>query len=324
MASNPTKNPVPSENYNDLRFNAGKLDEFVTSPDNNYTDRLGITHLTARGLQNSVAGALLPANNLSDVSNKDTALTNLGGGATGVAVFKAGTAAAVRSAIAAAASGSNADITELTGLSTALSIAQGGTGGKTANAARTNLGIGTLGTQNASAAAITGGSISGINDLAIADGGTGASTAATARANLGAAPLAGVTDGSSALAGNVGEMIEANASAVSVTSGAITNITSITLTPGEWDVYGEVQLVSSASGVMTNMTGGISLTSATDAGFPYKTALYFNNNASVAQFPTPRRFQQLNASRTIYLVASTVFGSGTVAAAGYIHARRIR
>ena len=49
---------------------------------------------------------------------------------------------------------------------------------------RTNLGLGNLATQNANAVAITGGSVSGIADLAVADGGTGSSTAAGARANL--------------------------------------------------------------------------------------------------------------------------------------------
>lgn len=42
--------------------------------------------------------------------------------------------------------------------------------------ARTNLGLGSIATQAASAVAITGGSITGITDLAVADGGTGAST----------------------------------------------------------------------------------------------------------------------------------------------------
>lgn len=66
-----------------------------------------------------------------------------------------------------------------------LSVANGGTGASTAGAARTNLGLGTISTQDASNVTVTGGSIVGITDLAVADGGTGASTASAARTNLG-------------------------------------------------------------------------------------------------------------------------------------------
>jgi hypothetical protein len=54
-----------------------------------------------------------------------------------------------------------------------------------ASAQRTTLGLGDIATQDASSVSISGGSISGITDLAVADGGTGASNAADARTNLG-------------------------------------------------------------------------------------------------------------------------------------------
>ena len=73
---------------------------------------------------------------------------------------------------------STADITGV------LPLANGGTASSTASGARTNLGLGTIATQDASNVSITGGTITGITDLAVADGGTGASTAAGAMVNL--------------------------------------------------------------------------------------------------------------------------------------------
>lgn len=75
-----------------------------------------------------------------------------------------------------------------TNVSGTVAIVNGGTGATDAAGARTNLGIGSLGTQASNAVNITGGTISTLTtDLAIADGGTGSSTAAGARTNLGLA-----------------------------------------------------------------------------------------------------------------------------------------
>jgi hypothetical protein len=68
-----------------------------------------------------------------------------------------------------------------------LPLANGGTNATTASGARTSLGLGSIATQDSSSVTITGGSITGVTDIAIADGGTGASDAATARTNLGVA-----------------------------------------------------------------------------------------------------------------------------------------
>lgn len=51
MATQPTNLPVRSESPRDLKFNAGKIDEFVTSAELKYTDRFGGQHYTIEGLR---------------------------------------------------------------------------------------------------------------------------------------------------------------------------------------------------------------------------------------------------------------------------------
>ncbi|MEM7831866.1 hypothetical protein Q4Q80_16965, partial [Morganella morganii] len=51
MATIPTQNAVPSEAPRDLKFNSGKIDEFVTSLDHEYKDRFGRCHMTIEGMR---------------------------------------------------------------------------------------------------------------------------------------------------------------------------------------------------------------------------------------------------------------------------------
>lgn len=75
--------------------------------------------------------------------------------------------------------------------------------------------LGTMASQNANSVAITGGTITGITDLAIGDGGTGASTAGAARTNLG-----------------LGDMAVQTSSAVAITGGSVTGITDLAVADG--------------------------------------------------------------------------------------------
>lgn len=54
----PTNNPIPSESPRDLAFNAGKIDEFVNSASQSYSDRFGIQRWTIAGIEYSASQAI--------------------------------------------------------------------------------------------------------------------------------------------------------------------------------------------------------------------------------------------------------------------------
>jgi hypothetical protein len=141
-------------------------------------------------------------------------------------------------------------------------------------------------------------------------------------------PKQGVTDGSDAPTGQIGEVISSlNATAVTLTSGTTANVASISLTPGDWDVQGEVWILFGAGGG-TSAYAGIGAGSATLPSISLGSsrlqfALSFVANAYAIMPLSPCRVS-LSATTTYYLVGQGNFPSGTTTAIGKLWARRAR
>lgn len=139
--------------------------------------------------------------------------------------------------------------------------------------------------------------------------------------------LVGVTTNSSAGAGIIGQYISSvigSGSGVSLTTGTGANVTSISLTAGDWDVSGIVSYTGTA--VTTVTTSGISTTSATtsnigDAAVQSPTG---PNAAADSSFSIPGYRLSLSGTTTVFLVAKASFSGSTLNAYGRISARRVR
>jgi hypothetical protein len=165
--------------------------------------------------------------------------------------------------------------TDVTGT---LPVAQGGTGGTTASAARTALGLGTIATQDSDDVTITGGNISGIVDLAIADGGTGASSVGAARTNLGLGSLATQDTITESQISDLGSYITASSTdTLTNKSGDISQWTN-----DSGYLTAETNDLSNVSGTLGTGNGGTGLTAIGTAN----QVLAVNTGATALEFQT--------------------------------------
>lgn len=132
----------------------------------------------------------------------------------------------------------------------------------------------------------------------------------------------GVTDGSSATAGEMGEALQNTTLTTSMTNATSINLATITLPAGDWDLSGVVSIRPSGS-TITQIIAGLSTTSSGSPVFPNR-AVVSSSSSQVQEFNTPTVRYNISASTTIYLVASAGFTSGTVTGDGYLKARRVR
>lgn len=162
-----------------------------------------------------------------------------------------------------------------------------------------------------------------------------APTAANTTANTQIATTAFVrtatATNNNASAGQVGEYISSTVligSAVSLTNNTAANITSISLTAGDWDVCGTISDNPAGSTVSQYTAGWISTTSATQPTIPNSGAFFsFSATRSAglamtASVGTTRL--SLATTTTVYLSVIAGFTTSTESAYGFIGARRAR
>lgn len=138
----------------------------------------------------------------------------------------------------------------------------------------------------------------------------------------------GTTTNDSAAAGNIGEYISSSVTGVAIANNTITNITTISLTPGDWDVWGLFGTTAAPSTTQTILQAWISTVSATSPPIPN------NGGISILNTPIPAGQQiflpvgmqriPLAVTTTIYLTGFSVYQISTLTANGFIGARRPR
>lgn len=145
----------------------------------------------------------------------------------------------------------------------------------------------------------------------------------------------GVTGATDATAGNIGEYIESVVTAgspVSLTTATAANVTSISLTAGDWDVDGVCNFSGGATTIYTSEACGVSQTSATfDLTNGRTLAVSINSAALNNNFSLgiktgvavpPLRFK-LAGTTTIYMPAYSDFSTSTANVFGILRARRV-
>ena len=147
----------------------------------------------------------------------------------------------------------------------------------------------------------------------------------------GGVDIKGTSTNNNAPAGYVGEYISssvASGSAISLTSTVTANVTSISLTAGDWDVWGCIGTIPGVGTTTTYLSGSISPTSATesaaDSGYAAVLQFYSGTANTNQTFNLSRCRVSVASTTTIYMVATSIFAVSTQKVYGFMGARRIR
>jgi hypothetical protein len=134
----------------------------------------------------------------------------------------------------------------------------------------------------------------------------------------------GVVTGVAASAGEVGEVMSGTATVAVLASAASTNIVNLNLTPGDWDVTGNIAFTPAPTTPPTDIAAGISLSSGVLPAVLTRIATAFATGALVAIDAGGVRQVNISVNTLVYLVGRASFTVAGMAATGTIRARRMR
>lgn len=135
-----------------------------------------------------------------------------------------------------------------------------------------------------------------ITTLTATTGSIGALTSTTSTV------LKGTTTNDSAAAGNVGEQITSSVGGTNVTNNVITDLTSITLTAGDWIIFGQVFFHNTTS-VNTQAIGAVTTTS----GNSFTGATQGDTRMDTFPSPTTAIDVGVNITQRASLASSTIY-----------------
>ncbi len=138
--------------------------------------------------------------------------------------------------------------------------------------------------------------------------------------------ITGTTTNNNAFPGVVGEFLDSADNAITLPSGVISEVHSLSLTAGDWDVRGNVSFLGNGGAVINLPKVGLSdsastfLSNTETSSFNVVDTGLGNTFSLIA--PTIR--VSSSTTKTIYLLAQGTYSSGGITVTGAIQARRVR
>jgi hypothetical protein len=143
------------------------------------------------------------------------------------------------------------------------------------------------------------------------------------------AGIVGTTTNNNANTGAVGEYVSNSTTGVSLSTGISANITSISLTAGDWDVSAAFVFNPANTTVFNLLAAGVSTTSANFGGLGTRQKVQYSTSITATagyseEISSPTVRVSISSTTTVFAVASAFFSTSTMTCDSLIRARRVR